>query len=108
MFRSRRVFGPYEEREPIILYQKDNIHQGALIQTQTGEWWTMLFYDRGPYGRLPNLQPVVWKDDWPLIGENGDGNPVTTYRKPYVGKEHPIKVLPTNDNFRGYKLGNQW
>ncbi len=108
VFRSRSVFGPYEEREPIILYQKDNIHQGALIQTQTGEWWTMLFYDRGPYGRLPNLQPVVWKDDWPLIGENGDGNPVTTYRKPNVGKEHPIKVLPTNDNFRGYKLGKQW
>lgn len=108
VFRSSSVFGPYEEREPIILYQKENIHQGALIQTQTGEWWTMLFYDRGPYGRLPNLQPVVWKDNWPLIGVNGDGNPVTTYKKPNVGKEYPVKSLPTNDNFRGYKLGKQW
>ena len=51
--------------------QDDNIHQGALVETQTGEWWTMLFYDKGAYGRFPNLQPVKWVDGWPEIGENG-------------------------------------
>jgi len=106
VFRSRNVFGPYEECEPMFLYRQDNIHQGALIETQTGEWWTMLFYDKGPYGRLPNLQPIKWVNDWPVIGING--NVVTTYQKPNVGKEHPVKVLPTNDNFRNYKLGMQW
>ena len=29
-------------------------------------------------------------------------------RKPDVGREYPIKSLPTNDNFRHYKLGLQW
>lgn len=102
-FRSTDIFGSYEEK---LLLDDDNIHQGALIETQTGEWWTILSYDKGAYGRFPNLQPVTWVDNWPEIGEDGKG--VTTYRKPDVGCEFPVKVLPTNDNFRDYKLGLQW
>jgi beta-xylosidase len=102
-FRSENVYGPYEEK---LLLADDNIHQGALVETQTGEWWTVLFYDKGAFGRLPNLQPITWVDNWPEIGINGKG--VNTYRKPDVGREHPISVLPTTDNFRNYRLGHQW
>ncbi|MFO8002051.1 MAG: family 43 glycosylhydrolase, partial [Marinilabilia sp.] len=103
VFRSEDISGPYEEK---FLLEDDNIHQGALVETQTGEWWTVLFYDKGAYGRLPNLQPVSWDEDWPEIGVDGKG--VETHQKPDVGREHPIEVLPTNDNFRDYKLGSQW
>ncbi len=103
-FRSTSIFGPYEQQP--TYFDDDNIHQGALIQTQSGEWWTMLFYDKGAYGRFPNLQPITWVDDWPVIGVDGKG--VTTYIKPDVGKEFPVQSLPTNDNFRDYKLGAQW
>ncbi|WP_227625449.1 family 43 glycosylhydrolase [Geofilum rubicundum] len=103
VFRSANIMGPYEEK---FLLDDDNIHQGALIETQTGEWWTVMFYDKGAFGRLPNLQPVAWNDNWPVVGANGQG--VTTFRKPDVGREYPTKVLPTNDNFRHYKLGGQW
>jgi beta-xylosidase len=102
-FRSKNISGPYEEK---LLLADDNIHQGALVKTQTGEWWTLLFYDKGAYGRLPNLQPITWVNDWPEIGVNGKG--VTTYRKPNVGRDYPIKVLPTTDNFRNHKLDMQW
>lgn len=101
--RSENIYGPYEEKK---LIEDDNIHQGALIETQTGEWWTMLFYDKGAFGRLPNLQPITWVDGWPEIGENGKG--VKTFRKPNVGKEFPTTSLLTNDNFREYQLGMQW
>lgn len=103
IFRSTSIYGPYEEKH---LLSEDNIHQGALIKTQSGQWWTILFYDKGPYGRLPNLQPISWSDDWPSIGYLG--NAVKTFVKPNVGKEYPEKILPTNDNFRNYKLGMQW
>ena len=103
VFRSKNIYGPYEEK---FLLDDDNIHQGALIQTQTGEWWTMLFYDKGPYGRFPNLQPVTWVDEWPVIGMYGKG--VKNFRKPNVGNDYPVKSLPTNDNFRHYELGMQW
>ena len=101
--RSTSIYGPYEEK---LLLDDDNIHQGALIETQTGEWWTILFYDKGAFGRLPNLQPVNWVDNWPVIGVAGRG--VTTYTKPNVGREYPQTFLPTTDNFRNYKLGMQW
>ena len=101
--RSSNIYGPYEEKKVI---DDDNIHQGALVQTQTGEWWTVLFYDKGAYGRLTNLEPVTWVDNWPMVGVDGKG--VKTYRKPNVGTPHPVKVLPTNDVFRNYKLGMQW
>lgn len=102
-FRSTSIMGSYEEK---LLFEDDNIHQGALVETQTGEWWTVMFYDKGAFGRFPNLQPVYWNNNWPVIGANGKG--VTTFRKPNVGQEYPTKVLPTNDNFRHYKLGLQW
>lgn len=101
--RSTNIYGPYEEK---VVIDDDNIHQGALIQTQTGQWWTMMFYDKGAYGRLPNLQPVISKDNWPMVGISGKG--VTTYTKPNVGKTYPRTTLPTNDNFCDYKIAKQW
>ena len=108
-FRSKNIYGPYEEKVVIrdtthgINY---GIHQGALIQTQTGDWWTMLFVDNGPFGRFPSLQPVMWTDGWPLVGKNGKA--VTTYIKPGVERNCPIKILPTSDEFDSTKLGMQW
>ena len=107
--RSRNIYGPYEEK--IVLRDTVpgvtfGIHQGALIQTQTGEWWTVLFVDSGPLGRFPSLQPVSWVDGWPVAGVNGKG--VITYKKPDVGKVYPVKQLPKSDDFDGTNLGMQW
>lgn len=108
--RSKNIWGPYEEKVVIRETDRKNVnfgvHQGALIQTQTGEWWTMLFIDIGPLGRFPSLQPVTWVDDWPMVGV--DGKAVVTYRKPNVGKTYPIKSLPTSDEFNSKTLGMQW
>ncbi len=101
--RSTNIYGPYEEK---VILNNDNIHQGALIQTQTGQWWSLMFYDKGAYGRLSNLQPVTWTDNWPMLGVSNLG--VTTYAKPNVGKTYPRTALPTNDVFCDYKIGKQW
>jgi beta-xylosidase len=106
--RSENIYGPYEEK--IVIRDNGNlgtgIHQGALVETQTGEWWSVIFQDGGAFGRFPTLQPVTWQDDWPMVGVNGKG--VVTYQKPNVGKEYPIKILPTSDEFDSTKLGLQW
>jgi beta-xylosidase len=76
ILRSKNVFGPYEER--ISLAQgKTNIngpHQGAWVTTQTGEDWFLHFQDRGAYGRIVHLQPMIWKNDFPIMGVDADGN----------------------------------
>ncbi len=107
--RSRNIYGPYEQK--IVISDSTpginfGIHQGALIQTQTGEWWTILFVDSGPFGRFPSLQPVTWVDEWPMVGINGKA--VTTHKKPNVGKSYPAKALPTSDEFNKDELGLQW
>jgi beta-xylosidase len=106
--RSSSIYGPYEEK--IVIRDNGNlgtgIHQGALVETQTGEWWSVIFQDGGAFGRFPTLQPVTWQDGWPMLGVNGKG--VVTYNKPNVGKEYPITVLPTSDEFNGTTLGMQW
>jgi beta-xylosidase len=107
--RSKNIYGPYEEKVVIRDTTRGvtfGVHQGALIKTQAGEWWTMLFVDSGPFGRFPSLQPITWEDEWPMVGVNGEG--VVTYRKPDVGKEYPVKVFPTSDEFEGAGLGMQW
>jgi len=106
--RSQNIYGPYEQK--IVIRDNGNlgtgIHQGALIETQTGEWWSVIFQDGGAFGRFPTLQPVTWEDDWPMVGVDGKG--VITYQKPNVGKEYPITILPTSDEFDSTKLGMQW
>ena len=109
VFRSKNIFGPYEEKmlvEKIIDGKPNTVHQGALFDTPTGEWWTIIQEDLGCLGRMPNLQPVVWQEDWPVVGDNG--KPYATYTKPDVGTSSPRTAMPTTDNFRSYPIGMQW
>jgi beta-xylosidase len=106
--RSRKVYGPYEDK--IVLAQgKTEIngpHQGALVETQTGESWFVHFQDRGAYGRIVHLQPVRWEDGWPVMGNNGE--PVLARKKPNVGRSYPIAIPQTTDEFDSLELGLQW
>lgn len=114
VLRSKNIFGPYEKKK-VLQQDKTNIngpHQGAWIQTQSGEDWFIHFQDKGPFGRIVHLQPMKWKNDWPIIGndpdDDGIGEPVTTYKKPDVGKNYPRISPPTSDEFNVPKLGLQW
>ncbi len=81
-------------------------HQGAWVDTLSGESWFVHFQDKGPYGRIVHLEPVKWVDDWPVIGN--DGAPVATYRKPNVGRSYPIATPAESDEFDRPTLGLQW
>ena len=112
--RSKNIYGPYEARK--ILEQGDapfnGPHQGAWVDTPSGEHWFYNFQDVGPVGRLVHLQPMQWVNGWPVAGidANGDGigNPVVTHKKPNVGGTHPIQTPQESDEFDGLTLGLQW
>ncbi|MFT3919279.1 glycoside hydrolase 43 family protein [Cloacibacterium sp.] len=114
VLRSKNIFGPYEKKK--VLHQgKTNIngpHQGAWINTKNGEDWFIHFQDKGSFGRILHLQPMTWKNDWPVIGVDDDndgiGEPVTTYKKPDVGKDFPVISPNDSDEFNNPKLGLQW
>jgi beta-xylosidase len=112
--RSKSIYGPYVEK--IVLAQgKSRIngpHQGAWVDTQTGEDWFIHFQDQGAYGRIVHLQPVKWIDDWPVMGVDADGDgtgePVLTHKKPTTGRGGPIMTPPDSDEFNSNGPGLQW
>ncbi len=114
VLRSKNIYGPYERK--VVMEQGatsiNGPHQGAWVNTHLGEDWFLHFQDKGIYGRVVHLQPMKWMKDWPVIGndKDGDGNgePVLTYQKPNVGKVYPIVTPPESDEFDSVKLGLQW
>jgi beta-xylosidase len=112
VFRSRSLTGPYEVRN--VLDQGDTPvngpHQGAWVTAPDGRDWFVHFQDKHAYGRVNHLQPMQWKDGWPLIGQPGrrpgTGEPVITHAKPVQG--HGPGAPPTSDDFSAPQLGVQW
>lgn len=112
--RSKNPFGPYESK--VVLAQgKTNIngpHQGAWVHTKFGEDWFLHFQDKEAYGRVVHLQPVTWKDNWPVMGIDKDGDycgePVTTYRKPKTSGKVQVVNPAESDEFSDTRLGLQW
>lgn len=112
--RSKNVWGPYQSK--VVLHQGNTVmngpHQGGYVETPNGEGWFIHFQDRWAYGRVVNLQPVSWKDGWPIIGidsnKDGIGEPVLEWKKPNVGKTYPVTPLISSDEFNGHQFGLQW
>ena len=112
--RSKNPFGPYESK--VVLAQgKTKIngpHQGAWVHTKFGEDWFLHFQDKEAYGRVVHLQPVTWKDNWPVMGVDKDGDycgePVTTYRKPKTSGKVQVVNPAESDEFSDTRLGLQW
>lgn len=112
--RSKNPFGPYESK--VVLAQgKTKIngpHQGAWVHTKFGEDWFLHFQDKEAYGRVVHLQPVTWKDNWPVMGIDKDGDycgePVTTYRKPKTSGKVQVVNPAESDEFSETRLGLQW
>jgi beta-xylosidase len=88
VLRSKNIYGPYERKK--VMEQGtspiNGPHQGAWVQTNTGEDWFIHFQDKEAYGRITHLQPMNWINDWPVIGLDNDGDgigePVLMYTAP--------------------------
>jgi len=121
VFRSKTVDGPYQDR--IVLEQGstdiNGPHQGAWVDTPSGENWFFHFQDIDAYGRVVHLQPLKWREDgWPVMGADPDGDgrgePVRTHGKPNMAAagDRPervrVAVPPTSDEFSSPRLGLQW
>ena len=109
--RSQSVFGPYEVRT-VMAEGKSGIngpHQGAWVDAGNEDWF-LNFRDLGPFGRVVCLNPMCWKNGWPVIGTDPDGD----------GCGEPVSVsdcpdlpgfdggLESSDEFNSPETGLQW
>ena len=112
--RSKSPYGPYECKK-VMAQGKSSVngpHQGGWVHTTYGEDWFLHFQDKEAYGRVVHLQPVTWKDNWPVMGIDKDGDycgePVTTYRKPKTSGKVQVVNPAESDEFSDTRLGLQW
>ena len=56
--------------------------QGTIVDTEEGDWYGIMFQDRGGVGRVLTISPVRWIDGWPQLGDENGKVPTTmrTYR----------------------------
>lgn len=112
--RSKNIYGPYERK--IVLEQGstkiNGPHQGAWVETADGQSWFYHFQDLEAYGRVVHLQPMIWENNWPVIGEdynkNGVGEPVKSSKKPNIAISYPIETPTETDDFNVFGIGLQW
>ena len=119
--RSKSPFGPYESKTVLATgtTEINGPHQGGWVHLKSGEDWFLHFQDKEAYGRVVWLEPVTWKDNWPVMGEKQgvkvygktekySGQPVLKYKKPNVGKTYPVNNPVESDEFNTTTLGKQW
>lgn len=111
--RSRSPFGPYECKKVLAqgTTSVNGPHQGGWVHTSAGEDWFMHFQDKEAYGRVVHLQPVTWRDNWPVMGKvparGYCGEPLVTCTKP-KSAYHDVYTPVESDEFDTPRLGLQW
>ena len=100
-----------------------NIHQGGIVEDQSGQWWALLMMDFHSIGRTVTLAPITWKDGWPMVGLEGNlGRAPRTWFKPTISTNPSITsktslTSPTSlpkapydrsENFDDKQLGRIW
>jgi beta-xylosidase len=69
--------------------------QGTIVDTEEGDWYGIMFQDRGGVGRVLTLSPVRWIDGWPMLGdENGK---VPEVMRPYRSGQPQMSIVESDD-----------
>lgn len=112
--RSRNIYGPYESRlviSSVMIYAYTGLHQGGFVGLPNGDYWFFIFQDHDSAGRPPNLFPIEWVDDWPVLKQDNittDGQVQPTYRKPATSvTAAPISPVHS-DEFSSPILSLEW
>ena len=106
-YRADDIHGPYEKN---VILESDfggfpYVGQGTIVDTKDGDWYGIIFQDRGGVGRVLTLSPVRWLDGWPMIGDE-DGK-VPQHMRPLVSGQ-PETAIVKSDDFDNTKMGLHW
>jgi beta-xylosidase len=86
------------------------LHQGGIVDTPSGEWWSIIMQDHGSIGRMVALVPVTWDNNFPIIGLPGNLRKApNTWLKPNTGHtQSPRPLFVRSDNFDSPKVNPVW
>ena len=106
-YRADDIRGPYEKR--VILQSPfggfPHVGQGTIVDSEYGDWYGIIFQDRGGVGRVLTVMPCRWIDGWPMLGDE-EGLVPTRVRALVNGQ--PETHIVCSDDFSAEKLGLHW
>jgi beta-xylosidase len=103
--RAKSLYGPWETKTSIN--DRTGGHQGAIVDLPDGGWYGFVMKDFKSIGRMTNISPIFWQDDWPIWGTQDAPDQVPDIAtKPIQDK--PIMQPATSDEFDSNELGLQW
>ena len=106
-YRADDIHGPYEKQ--VILESEfggfSYEAQGTIVDSPDGDWYGIIFQDRGGVGRVLTVMPCRWINGWPMLGdENGK---VPDAVRPVVSGQPEASIVKADD-FAESKLGLHW
>jgi len=111
VYRAKNIMGPYEHK---VVLEKGGRGPspggGGYVEMPDGSAWFLHHVGISGHGRMPFLEPVHWRDGWPEMGIDKDGNgigePLNSYTKPVDSKEEMDTSF--RDNFDMPEITNEW
>ncbi len=106
-YRADNIEGPYTEKKIILetpFESYGGVGQGAIVDGPDGQWYALIFQDRGGIGRVPCLMPCTWSEDgWPILGDKDGKIPND------LSKHHEdLSGIIGSDEFASDKLSLYW
>lgn len=106
-YRADKITGPYEKK---VILESDfagfpYVGQGCIVDDEKGNWYGVIFQDRGGVGRVLTLMPCRWVDGWPMLG-NEEGRVPEIMEKPVQGC--PALPLVVSDDFGKQEMKINW
>ena len=117
-YRTKDLNGKWEKN---VILESDfggfsYLAQGTIVDTEEGDWYGIMFQDRGGVGRVLTLSPVRWIDGWPQLGDEQGKVPATMrpYRSltpdpsPNGEGSNYTRGIVCSDEFSSSELGLHW
>ena len=106
-YRADNIRGPYEKK---TILETDfpgagYVGQGTIVDSKDGDWYGIIFQDRGGVGRILTVMPCRWIDGWPMLGDEEGKIPM---RMRTVVSGEPERHIICSDDFSSDKLGLHW
>ena len=106
-YRADDIHGPYEKQ--VILESEfggfSYEAQGTIVDSPDGDWYGIIFQDRGGVGRVLTLMPCRWINGWPMLGDENGKVPETV--RAYKSGETEAAIVKSDD-FSSTTLGLHW
>lgn len=102
-----KITGPYEKH--VVLESEFGgfpyVGQGCIVDDKNGDWWGMIFQDRGGVGRVLTLNPCDFTNGVPMLGDSDGKVPYEVMKSIEPGARNAVSE---SDYFTDGKKSILW